>query len=589
LKKQGYRTAAFVSAFVLDRRYGLARGFDVYDDHMQGAQPQVVSLEAERRGDRTELAFVAWLDTASTPFFAWLHLYDPHEPYRPPSPFREAFLDSPYDGEIAFTDAIVADVLEKLRARGVLQTTIVAVIGDHGESLGDHGEETHSMFVYDAAIRVPFILWRPGRVPGGVVVPDPVRVIDLAPTLLDLVGAPSLGAPHARSLVPVLNGRPTSNGPPVYAETYLPQLYLNWAPLRTLRDERWKYIDAPRPELYDTVRDPAEQQNLVTAQPATAAAMRGALEQLTGGSPGTMSVGAIDRETSEKLAALGYIGAGAGEATGSGAAKGEGADRADPKDMIALFNRLRRANSAVRDRRFADALPILRDVLEQDPRNAFAQLVLGSAFMGMGQYRQAVEQYRKYAALVPTSSYAHQWMAICYTRLGDQDAALKESAAALALDPNSTDSRVLRGGIFANRGEYDEAVRELKTAVATDPAKLVIRLDLAKVLDEAGRRDEAEREYAAILEQEPENAPALTGLGALKTRQGKLTEAEGLLRRAVRADPSSETARFDLARELEQRGSREEAAEEYRRLRDRPTTSPEVRQAAAARLAALER
>jgi arylsulfatase A-like enzyme/Flp pilus assembly protein TadD len=595
LKAQGYRTAAFVSAFVLDRRYGLARGFDTYDDRMQGAQAQVVSLEAERRGDRTELALTAWLDAQASsrgsaardgaPFFIWLHLYDPHEPYRPPPPFRDAFADAPYDGEIAFTDAIIADVLDRLRAHDLLGRTIVAVVGDHGESLGDHGEETHSMFVYEAAIRVPFILWRPGRVPAGLVVTDPVRGIDVTPTLLELAGAPPLAAGHARSLVGVMDGRRDATVAPVYAETYLPQLYLNWAPLRTLRDDRWKYIDAPGPELYDLSRDPGETNNVYASQPQTAAAMRAALERLTAGSAGSMNVGAIDRDTAEKLAALGYIGATAGSLPPKGGSH-ETVQR-DPKDVIGLFNRLRRANSAVRDRKYDEALPILRSVLQEDPRNAFAHLVLGSAFIGMGQYRQAVAQYRNYAALVPASSYAHQWMAICYVRLGEQDAALKETAAALVLDPGSTDSRVLRGGILASRGQYDEAVAELRAAVDTDPSKNVIRLDLAKVLDEAGRHDEAAREYAAILAQQPQDGAALTGLGALRAKQGNLREGVDLLRRAVAIDPANDTARFDLAQAFERLGSREAAAGEYRRLLDQAATSPQVRRAASARLAAL--
>ncbi len=595
LKGQGYRTAAFVSAFVLDRRYGLARGFDSYDDRMQGAQPQVVSLEAERRGDRTELALAAWLDAYAndaSPFFAWLHLYDPHEPYRPPPPFREAFTDAPYDGEIAFTDAIVADVLEKLRAHGILDRTIVAVIGDHGESLGDHGEETHSMFVYDAAIRVPFILWRPGRIAAGRVVSDPVRVIDLAPTLLELVGAPPLKTPHARSLVALMDGKGDGSAAPIYAETYLPQFYLNWSPLRTLRDDRWKYIEAPMPELYDTLKDPGETQNVYSSQPQTAGAMRTALERLTAGAAGTMNVGAIDRDTAEKLAALGYIGATAGAlppkgGSDGGRAAGSQTRRRDPKDVIGVFNRLRRANSAVRDRRYDEALPILRSVLQEDPRNAFAQLVMGSAFMGMGKYREAIAQYRAYAELVPTSSYAHQWMAICYVRLGEQDGALKETAAALALDPGSTDSRVLRGGIFASRGQYDEALRELRAALDVDPTKQVIRLDLAKVLDEAGRPDDAAREYAAILAQQPQDGAALTGLGALRVKQGKVQEGVDLLRRAVAIDPANDGARFNLAQALERGGSRDAAAEEYRRLLDQAATSPQIRQAASARLANL--
>jgi arylsulfatase A-like enzyme/thioredoxin-like negative regulator of GroEL len=582
LSKFGYRTGAFVGAFVLDRRYGLARGFDVYDDRMRGPQAQVVSLEAERRGDYTSQQLTAWLDeqskSAGRPFFAWLHLYDAHEPYHPPQPFKDAFADSPYDGEIAFTDAIVASVLDKLRQLGLYDNTIVAIVADHGESLGDHGEETHSMFVYDAAIRVPLILWRPGRLPAGRVIPEPVRVTDLPLTLLDLVGAPPLPAKHGRTLLPLIEGRRLAETS-AYAETYLPQLYLNWAPLRSLRDDRWKYIEAPKPELYDTVNDPGERRNLIDEQRPRADAMRGALERLTGGGHGSMAAGTLDREAQERLAALGYIAA-AAEAP-SDAAEGS---RRDPKDMIALFNQLRRANSAVRDRRFAEALPILGGVLQEDPRNAFAQLVLGSAYMGMGDYRRAIEQYRRYVDLVPTSSYAHQWMAICYVRLGDQDQALREADAALLIDPRATDARILRGGILASRGQYDLSLSELREAVAIDPAKVMVRLDLAKVLDEAGRRQEAEREYEAIIAQQPDYTPALTGLGALLASAGDLPRATDLFKRALTIDPTLDAARFNLGRVLEQQQRTAEAAAEYQRLVESPSTAESVRTAARQRL-----
>jgi arylsulfatase A-like enzyme/Tfp pilus assembly protein PilF len=586
LKGRGYRTAAFVSAFILDRRYGLARGFDTYDDRMEGAQPQVVALEAERRGDRTALALSRWLEanaTQAAPFFAWLHLYDPHEPYRPPPPFREAFADRPYDGEIAFDDAAVASILDKLGALGALDRTLVAVVGDHGESLGDHGEETHSMFVYESAIRIPMILWRPGRLPAGLVVREPVRGIDLAPTLLELLGAPALAAPHARSLVPLFAGRAAARPPAVYAETYLPRFYMNWAPLRALIDERYKLIDAPRPELYDLSDDPGETRNRYATQERTVAAFRAELERITAGSEGTMNVGALDRDAAEKLAALGYIGAGSEPAPAAGVVP------RDPKDVIATFNRLRRANSAVRDRRFAEALPILRSVLVEDPRNAFAQLVLGSAYMGQAEYRKAIEQYRKYVDLVPTSSYAHQWMAICHLNLNDRDGAMREAEAALAIDPRFSDARVLRAGVLAARGRHPEAIAELRQAVATDPAKPTIRLDLAKVLAEAGRPEEARAEYEAALRQQPDFVPALVGLAALQAETGALDDAVRNLRRALDLDPRQAEARFNLARALERQGRPAEAVPEYRRLADDPDAPRAVRDVARQRLATLSR
>ena len=223
LRDKGYRTGAFVSSFILDRRYGLARNFETYDDRIDSGAGQVVALEAERRGDITALALGAWLDTqagsGAPPFFAWLHLYDPHEPYRPPPPFREAFADSPYDGEIAFDDAIVASVVDRLGRLGLLDRTLIAIVGDHGESLGDHGEETHSMFVYESALRVPLILWRPRMLPAGRVAHEAVRLTDVAPTLIELLGARPLQTPHGRSLVPLIDGRSEDEAPAVYAET----------------------------------------------------------------------------------------------------------------------------------------------------------------------------------------------------------------------------------------------------------------------------------------------------------------------------------------------------------------------------------
>jgi choline-sulfatase len=586
LQEQGYRTAAFVSSFVLDRRYGLARGFDVYDDRMQGQHEQVIELEAERRGDRTSLALEKWLQEqagAGGPFFAWLHLYDPHEPYRPPRPFRDLFADSPYDGEIAFDDAIVAAVLDRLGKIGQRERTLVAVIGDHGESLGEHGEETHTMFVYEAALRVPFILWRPGRVPAGRVVNEPVRATDLTPTLLDLLGAPPIDTPHGRSLAPLLEGRTAGATPPIYGETLLPQFHMNWAPLLSLRDERWKLIDAPQPELYDLVSDPREERNLHAEEPRRAEALRTALTRLTGSGPGAMNVTQLDRETVRKLAALGYVGAGAEP----GATAPDRA-RMDPKTMIGIFNRLRRANTAVRDRRFDEALPLLREVLREDPRNAFALLVMGSAEMGRGRFADAVPWFKKYLELVPGSAYAHHWIAICHLQRGAHDEALRESEATLAIDPRFSDARVMRGGILAARGAYPEAIAELRAAVDSDPAKPVLRLDLAKVLAEAGQASEARAEYEAALRAQPDYAPALVGLGALQVAQGEAEPARRTLTRALELDPSSDEARFNLGRALELTGDRAAARAEYERLAADPRARGSVRAAARERLASLK-
>ena len=538
LGRRGYRTAAFVSAFVLDRRYGLARGFETYDDRTDpGAGGG--GAEAERRGDRTALACNRWLDAhvgggKKAPFFVWLHLYDPHEPYRPPPPLTDAFAGRPYDGEIAFADTAVGSVLDRLGQLGLLDRSVVAVVADHGESLGDHGEETHSMFLYESAIRVPLILWRPGLLPTRIVA-SPVRTVDVAPTILDLLGAPPLAAPRARSLRGTIEGRDEA-APPAYAETWVPKLYMNGSALRALRTERFKLIEAPRPELYDLARDPGETDNRIEADPETAGRLRAELQRLSAAGDTAMSVGPVDGEAAEKLRALGYLGA-AGDVSGSpedGGAK-------DPKDLIADFNLLRRAEQAVRDRRFDEAVPVLRALVAREPKNAFARLVLGGAYAGMRQHARAAEQLQAYVALVPTSAHGHQSLAVAYANLGDHTRALREAASAAALDPRLTDARLLRAGILAGQGRRADATRELRDAVAAAPDLPALRMSLAEVLLDAGNGRDAESEYRAILDwdevtaDDRVRAEARFGLAVALERQGRGAEARSEYERIARA------------------------------------------------------
>jgi choline-sulfatase len=592
LKGRGYRTAAFVSSFILDRRYGLQRGFETYDDRMdttkEGAGVQTESLEVERRGDHTAAALDAWLTAharqPAAPFFAWLHLYDPHEPYWPPQPFRDAFAGALYDGEIAFDDAIVGQLVERLGELGLGDRTLVAIVGDHGESLGDHGEETHTMFVYDSAIRVPLILWRPGVLRAGVVIRDPVRMTDVAPTLLDLAGAPALPTPDGRSLRPLIEGRTSAPAPPIYAETLVPQLYMNWAPLRALRDERWKYIDAPKPELYDLAADPAESRNVHDERPQTARGLRQELEKLAGGVAGPLAGGTTDRETLEKLASLGYVG-GSAEPLPSP----DGAARPDPKDMIALFNRLRRAPLAVQQRRYADVLPVLREVLAQDSRNAFAQLLLGSVYMGMGDDRAAIHEYRKHLELVPNSANTHALIATCYEHLKEPRNAMREADAALAIDPKFSDARLLRARVLAAGGDYPGALAEARATIEADPVKPRLRFEFAKLLVEAGQPAAAEAQFRSALELEPDYAPALAGVGTLYARDGRYDLAAQMLARAVQVAPRQDEARYNLASVYERLGRFTEARVDYQLLATTPGTAPAVAAAARQRLAALGR
>ena len=571
LHDRGYRTGAFVSAFVLDRRYGLGRGFDVYDDQVQ----------LERRGDRTAAAAAQWFTGRATdpaPFFAWLHLYDPHDPYDPPPPFRAAFPERPYDGEIAFDDGVIGSILDRLERLGRLASTIVAVVGDHGESLGEHGEDTHAVFVYESVLRVPMIISWPGRLPAGRRVAALVRAIDLAPTLLDLAGQPPLSSAQGQTLLPLIRGAAAAAGS-AYSESYFPQLYMNWAPLRSIQDDRWKFIDAPAPELYDLAGDAGEQTNLAAREPARAAALRRALDALTGGTAGAMTERSIDADTAARLAALGYVGSSAGSGT-----RASNAASADPKLMIGVFNRIRRANAALQERRFAEAAAISREALAADPRNAFATIVLANAEMEQGRYREAIAGYRAYLDLVPANSDAHHRMAICHARLGDPDRALAEEDAALAIDPRNADSHTLRGGLLAARGRTEEAIRELRSAVGLAPENAPFRVGLARVLVTAQKLDEAEAELRRALELQPQSGDAHATYGSLFVARGQLEAAAAAFDRALKIRPDADDVRLDLARTFERLGRTAEARTEYERLATGPDTPADIRKAARARL-----
>jgi choline-sulfatase len=586
LHERGYRTAAFVSAFVLDRHFGLVRGFDQYDDRLE-TRGSLGGVEVERRGDRTGLAAEEWLaghmrGAAPAPFFVWLHLYDAHDPYDPPAPFRDAFADRPYDGEIAFDDAVVGSMLDRLDRLGLLSSTVVAVVGDHGESLGEHGEVTHAMFVYEAALRVPMILWWPGHVPEGKRVGALVREIDVTPTLLDLSGAPALPGVAGRSLMGLVRGEAAGPGP-AYSETFFPLFYMSWAPLRTIQDDRWKFIDAPTQELYDLSTDPQEQTNLAEREPARAAALHRALEALTSGHQ-TPTAAAMDRETAEKLAALGYLGAAAtivSQATPDA--------KPDPKRMIGVFNRLRRANAAVHEGRLAEAEAITRDLADRDPRNAFAAVILASTLMEQGRYGEALDRYRTYLALVPTSADAHHWSAICYLRLGDRDRALAEETAALAIDPRDTDARVLRGGLLAERGRLDEAIGELRAAVETAPAKAAFHVGLARILTDARRFEDAETEYRRALELEPQDPEAHSGYGTLLAARGQPDRAVAEFERALELQPDRDQTHLQLAEALARVGRGQEARTEYERLASGRNTPPDIRAKARSQMAGLRK
>jgi choline-sulfatase len=583
----GYATAAFVSAFVLDRQFGLAQGFSQYDDTPDRDTGAGWLLESERRGDRTVDAAARWLSQrdaprpgseAARPFFVWVHLFDPHEPYAPPPPFREQFAGRPYDGEVAFTDALVGTLLEK--AGYDAASTLVVVAGDHGESLGEHGESTHGLFVYESALRVPLIMAGAG-IAAPAVIGEPVRLIDVAPTIGELAGIGPLAGAEGRSLRPLLAGKSAREAAPgIYAETYFPQFFMGWAPLRSLRDERWKFIEAPGPELYDLSVDAGEATNVIAREPARAAALQRALRAMVAGHANKTTPTPMSDETRERLASLGYVSATATPLAG-GDARG-----ADPKQMVGVFERLLEGNRALSRGDAAAAAGIARDAARKDARNAFAHLLEGRAALAQDRNREAIAAFKAYLALVPQSADAHHWTALAALRLGDRARALAEEEAALALDPRHVSAVSLRAGLLFSMGRGNEGIASLREAIGRDPSNHLLGLELADLLADAQQLREAESEYRRVLTAQPASGPALLGLGIVLAGTNRLDGALASLTRAIEIEPRDEEARLARAEVLAGLGRGEEARAEFERLA-RSAVRPDIR--AAARKAAAIR
>ena len=479
---RGYDTAAFVSSFVLDRQFGLDRGFAHYDDGLDqppSARRSRSSWNGAATGPWRPL-FVAGRARLALTVDAVLPVGAPLRRARAicrAVTVPRAVRGRPYDGEIAFQDALVGRLLDAV-SYGTSAAPLVAVAGDHGESLGEHGESTHGLFVYDAALRVPLMIAWPGTLVPSVV-PSPVRLVDLAPTLADLAGVEFAGA-EGESLRPRLGSARGDEAPPVYAETYFPQFFMQWAPLRAVEAGRWKYIDAPEPELYDLRADPGEQTNLASAEPARVTSLQRALEGMTGAGAGRVAATPLTEDARRRLASLGYL---SGSTPEPAIARPAARSQAHGRSLRGAARRQPRAGERSRRRRAGHRAPGDRE----DPGNGFARLVLGRACLATGRNQDAVAAFKAYLELVPGSADAHHWMALAHLRLGDRARALAEEEATLAIDPRHTAALSLKAGLLFSSGRRDEGLQACATAWRATPRMCRFALELADLLTDAGR------------------------------------------------------------------------------------------------------
>jgi choline-sulfatase len=546
LKAAGYQTGAFVGAYVLDRRFGLADGFDTYDDRIRRNPDEGARLEAERRGGEVADAAVAWLNHVSPPFFIWVHLYDPHAPYEPPDEFRAKAGGNSYDGEVAYADAQVARVVEEIRKRGMADRTVVALAGDHGEGLGDHGEQTHGMLAYDSTLKVPLIL-SGGAIPARVV-RAPVSLADLAPTLARVAGLAAAGA-SADLRAPQLVERD------VYAETQYPRS-AGWHSLAALAGERWKLIQSSETELYDLSIDPAEQHNVAAAHAGVVQGMTARVTAIQDSAPAAAQ--AMAPEASERLRALGYV-------SGSAAPASADPRAPNPARVIDAWAAFETALSQVNAGRPQEALPALKTLAVRFPGAVVFQTTYGRALKDAGRPAEAVAVYRKAVGEIRDASLYHD-LAVAARAAGNPSEALRAEQAALALEGTNPAALNGVGLLHAEAGRAKDAAASFELAATLDPSNVAYWTNLGNARRELSELPQAEAAYRRALEVDRTYADAANGLGTILVQSGKPADAVQWFERAIAQSPDFYEARLNLGIALQESGQRERANAVYREI-----------------------
>ena len=533
LKQAGYVTGAFISAFPLDSRFGLARGFDVYDEGFIDAAPHPPMLEQERRATDTVSLARRWLDAhAGQPTFCWVHLYEPHAPYTPPEPFASRFHDDPYSGEVAAVDAALAPLLSPVLDAAGGSPALVIVTADHGEALGDHGETTHGVFAYEATLRVPLILYASSRLAARVVSSE-ARHVDVLPTILDAVNLPLPPGLRGRSLLPIATGRAADADGDSYFESLSPALNRGWAPLRGMIHNGLKYIDLPLPELYDLRADPREAHNLVETRVADVRELRQALSAVSSGTPAADPAARVaeSADTRARLESLGYVSAAA-------PAPSRYTESDDPKRLIGLDAQLQEIVRLYTSGDRAQAQTHAEALVRQRPDMRSAWMTLAQIQRDSGQLDEAIGSLRRARSLGPRDP---QTAVLLGSYLTERGAA---ADAITVLTPAATDSladlQVLATLALAQAraGRHADAVATLERARQMYPANALLLVDLGTVHLMADQRDLARQAFNEAVARNPALARAHSSLGAMNAEDGRATEAIAEWREATRLDPS---------------------------------------------------
>jgi arylsulfatase A-like enzyme/Tfp pilus assembly protein PilF len=498
LKKENYKTAAFVGAFPLDSRFGLNKGFDVYDDSYGSTNPIRDLSFIERKAEEVNSRAIGWItDNKENRFFVWIHYFDPHAPYEPPSPYDLEYAGREYDGEIAYTDHVLGELLEKLDQLELTEKTLIVLTSDHGEGLGEHREKTHGIFIYDSTLRVPLIFSNPKILPENKVISDQVALIDVMPTILDLMDLGPMPETEGNSLRSVLSGKKSVPDRYCYIESVAAMMDRNWAPLQGIRTKEWKYIDAPVPELFDLLSDPEENYNIVEKKPELARRfqkeLQNAIEKSSTSRSSHVFESKMDEDTRRKLMSLGYI---------SGGHIRSETVRQDPKAMIELDNLFNDAiiasetgsmesacrmyDEVLRKQpdfimvyeyasynyykmgKIAEAIALLEKAVELNATNHSLLARLGLYYQEIGKIEESIELLGRVTQEDSQYAEAFNYLGVSYFKNGRIENAISSFKQSIALDNNYAMAMNNLGNCYLAQKKYDLAIGEYKKAISED-------------------------------------------------------------------------------------------------------------------------
>jgi arylsulfatase A-like enzyme/Tfp pilus assembly protein PilF len=592
-KDKGYETGAFIAAYVLDSKWGLNQGFDTYYDKFDMGKFKRISLgTVQRPGNEVLDQALPWLEERKDKrFFTWLHLYDPHTPYDPPPPYDKLYPNHPYLGEIAFADSQLGRLWHWLESNDLLRKTFIVFAGDHGESLGEHEEQSHGFFIYQATIHVPLIIVTPFPKLQGLVSPEVTGLVDVLPTVCDMAGLPVPSEVQGKSLLPAFFGRRRKENPLVYSETYYPRFHYGWSDLKAVQDSRYKLILAPVPELYDVVADPREEKNLVYLEKRVYERLNAEAEAFIGRASRNAyetDFSKVDEETREKLSALGYVGSFADPA------KLKGKKLGNPKEKIGVFNELSRAREMGLDGKVEEAVRIIQGIIATDPDVTDAYFSIGNIYFQAQRYKDAIQYFEQALGRKPDDSFAAINIALAYEAMGKfeeaekfllgymekgfadsqfyfmlgnmnyiqkkYDQAIPYFEKCLASNTESGGSYSLLGAIYIVKDDLPRAEECLRKAFEINPRLNNLHYFMAELAEKRGRMAEAEAEYLKELEVSPKHFKSMYNLARVYRTLGDEANEYVYLEKCLKTDATFPLTYFYLARIDLNRGERYQEA-----------------------------